>query len=105
LKSCCVLQDHYDDERNKTVFFNTTPDLQDQDRFFLVSDWYCPKTDGLRAHHQQTLVQIMVSRTSSVAATRQEGRPTKTCSRVPEKSHFPDRHIPTFITRQCTVFV
>jgi len=36
LKSCCVLQDHYDDERNKTVFHNTTPDLQDQDqdRFF-----------------------------------------------------------------------
>jgi len=31
LKSCCVLQDHYDDERNKIVFHNTTPDLQDQD--------------------------------------------------------------------------
>ena len=39
LKSCCVLQDHYDDERNKTLFQNTTSDLQDQDqdqdRFFL----------------------------------------------------------------------
>jgi len=38
LKSCCVLQDHYDDKRDKTVFHNTTPDLQDQgrdqDRFF-----------------------------------------------------------------------
>jgi len=36
LKSCCVLQDHYDDERAKTMFHNTTPDLQDkdQDRFF-----------------------------------------------------------------------
>jgi len=34
LKSCCVLQGHYDDERDKTVFHNTTPDLQDQDRFF-----------------------------------------------------------------------
>ena len=34
LKSCCVLQDHYDDERNKTVLHNTTPDLQDQDRNF-----------------------------------------------------------------------
>jgi len=36
LKSCCVLQDHYDNERDKTVFHNTTPDLQDQDqdRFF-----------------------------------------------------------------------
>jgi len=38
LKSFCVLQDHYDDERDKTVFRNTTPDLQeqdqDQDRFF-----------------------------------------------------------------------
>jgi len=33
-----LLQDHYDDERDKTVFHNTTPDLQDQDqdqdRFF-----------------------------------------------------------------------
>jgi len=29
-----VLQDHYDDEHDKTVFHNTTPDLQDQDRFF-----------------------------------------------------------------------
>jgi len=36
LKSCCVLQDHYDDERDKTVFHNTASDLQDQDqnRFF-----------------------------------------------------------------------
>jgi len=33
LKSCCVLQD-YDDEHDNTVFHNTTPDLQDQDRFF-----------------------------------------------------------------------
>jgi len=32
LKSCCVLQDHCDDERDKTVFHNTTPDLQDQDQ-------------------------------------------------------------------------
>jgi len=32
LKSCCVLQDHYDDERNKTVFHNTTPHAQDQDQ-------------------------------------------------------------------------
>ena len=29
MKSCCVLQDHHDDERDKTVFHNTTPDLQD----------------------------------------------------------------------------
>jgi len=31
LKSCCVLQDHYDDERGKIVFHNTTLDLQDED--------------------------------------------------------------------------
>ena len=30
--SCYVLQDHYDDERDNTVFHSTTPDLQDQDR-------------------------------------------------------------------------
>jgi len=29
----CVLRDHYDDERDKTVFHNTTrTDLQDQDQ-------------------------------------------------------------------------
>jgi len=31
-KSCCVLQDDYGDERNKTVFHNITPDLHDQDQ-------------------------------------------------------------------------
>jgi len=53
LKSCCVLHDHYEDERDKIVFHNTTPDLQDQDqdRFFLVSDRYCLKTDGLRPYN------------------------------------------------------
>ena len=36
LEKLLVLQDHYDDERDKDVFRNTTPDLQDQDqdRFF-----------------------------------------------------------------------
>jgi len=35
LKSCYVFfQDNYDDERDKTVFHNTTSDLQDQDRLF-----------------------------------------------------------------------
>ena len=42
------------------MFHNTTSDLQDedhsvqdqdQDRFFLLSDRSCPKTDGLRPHH------------------------------------------------------
>jgi len=60
LKSCCVLQDHYDNERDKIVFHNTTQNLQDQDRsvkdqdqdrFFGVSHQSCPKTDGLRPHH------------------------------------------------------
>jgi len=32
LNSCCVLQDHCDDERDKTVFHNITPDLQEQDQ-------------------------------------------------------------------------
>jgi len=32
LKSFCVLQGHYDDERNKTVLHNATSDLQDQDQ-------------------------------------------------------------------------
>ena len=46
LKSCCVLQDHYDDQCHKTVFHNITPDLQNQDHgvqdqdqdHFLVSE-------------------------------------------------------------------
>jgi len=41
LKSCCVLQDHYDDERDKTVFRNKTSDLQDPRRLFF----------GLRPRH------------------------------------------------------
>jgi len=59
LKSCCVFQDHYDDERDKTMFLNTTPGLQDRPRpqrarprpIFSVSDRSCPKTDGLTPHH------------------------------------------------------
>jgi len=50
LKSCCVLQDYHNNERDKTVFHNTTPDLQDQDHDRLL--WSCPKTDdGLRPYH------------------------------------------------------
>ena len=45
MKSCRVLQDHFDDDRDKTVFHNTTPDLQDQDQeqdqFVFVSDRSC----------------------------------------------------------------
>jgi len=29
----------------------TTPDLQDQERFFWSQLRSCPKTDGLRPHH------------------------------------------------------
>jgi len=32
LKSCCVLQDHYDDKRDKIVLHKTTPDVQDEDQ-------------------------------------------------------------------------
>jgi len=55
LKSCCVLQNHYDDERDNIVFYKIIPDLQDQDqdRFFMVSDRSYPMTDGLRPHHCQ----------------------------------------------------
>ena len=38
LKSCCLLQDHYDEEREKTVFHNTTSDLQEQDQNRSVQD-------------------------------------------------------------------
>jgi len=52
LKRFFVLQDHYDDKRDMTVFHNTAPDLQDQDwPIFWVSDRSYPKTDGLRPHH------------------------------------------------------
>ena len=59
--------DHYDDERDKTVFHNTS-DLQDQDRLGGGgSDRSCPKTDDLRPHHcslldlglSQTKLQIV----------------------------------------------
>jgi len=32
LKSCCALQDHFNDERDKIIFHNTTQNLQDQTR-------------------------------------------------------------------------
>jgi len=38
LNSCCVFQDHYDDERDKTVFHNTISGLQGQDQVRFV--WY-----------------------------------------------------------------
>jgi len=38
LRSCCVLQDHYDNERDKIVFQYTTSDLQDQDQDHSVQD-------------------------------------------------------------------
>jgi len=38
LKSRCVLQDHYDDECDMTVFHNTTSDLQDQDQDHNIQD-------------------------------------------------------------------
>ena len=31
LKSCCDLQNRYEDECDKNMFHNTTPDLPDQD--------------------------------------------------------------------------
>ena len=37
-KRCCVLQDHYDDERYKIVFHETTPELQEQDQDRIVQD-------------------------------------------------------------------
>jgi len=52
LKSCYVLHFHYDDERNKTVFHNTTPDLQDQDPDrFIWSQTGLDLTPSLRPHH------------------------------------------------------
>jgi len=75
LKSCRVLQDHYDDEHDTIVVHKTIRNLQDQDQDhsvqdqaqdqdqdqdqvqdqdqdrFLVSDRSCRKTDGLRPHH------------------------------------------------------
>jgi len=53
LKSCCVLQNRYDDERDKMVFLNTTSDGQTckTKTDCLVSERSCPKTDGLRPRH------------------------------------------------------
>ena len=47
-----MLQDHYDDERDKIVFHKTTPELQDQDqdRFFGLRP-VLSIDDGLRPHH------------------------------------------------------
>jgi len=52
LKSCCVLQDYYDDDRDK----NTKPARPRPRLIILVSDRSCPKTDGLRPHHWMMLL-------------------------------------------------
>jgi len=48
LKTCCVLQDHYDDKRDKTMFYNAIPDLQDQDQDHSVQDQDQDRFFGLR---------------------------------------------------------
>jgi len=58
LKSCCVVQDHYYDERDKIVFLSQRNNRPARPRpqctrprpkpIFMVSDRSCPKTDGLR---------------------------------------------------------
>jgi len=53
-KVVCVLQDHYDDERDKTTQHQTckTKTTVCKTKIdCLVSDRSCPKTDGLRPHH------------------------------------------------------
>ena len=40
------------------MFHNTTPDLQDQDRFFLVLDRSCPKTE-YACHHAHSSVNLI----------------------------------------------
>jgi len=48
LKSCCVFQDHCEDERDKTVFHITTPNLQDQDQDHSVQDQDQDRFFGLK---------------------------------------------------------
>jgi len=47
LKSCRVLQHHYDNEHDKIVFHNTTPDLQYQDRSVQDEDRFFWSQTGL----------------------------------------------------------
>jgi len=47
LKSCCVLQNHYDDERDKIVFHKTIPNLQDQDHNVQDQDRFFWSQTGL----------------------------------------------------------
>ena len=84
-QSCCVLQGHYDDEREKILFHKTTSERQDQDPDRSVQDqdqdhsyqdqdqffWSCPKTDGLRPHLCRK-IQI-AGRSSSVPVTLKGG--------------------------------
>jgi len=55
--NCCVLQDHYDYERDN---FHKTTHLQKTRlrSIFLASDRSCPKTDGLRPHHWWLQLQV-----------------------------------------------
>jgi len=48
LKSCRILQDYYDNERETTVFHNKTSELQDQDQEHSVQDQDQDRFFGLR---------------------------------------------------------
>jgi len=95
------------------VFHNTTSDLQDedhsvqdqdQDRFFLLSDRSCPKTDGLRPHHcfllyktcSVELGQVVAKLVNfSLSHTQQEAQviwKTANITSVPKTSLFGGQH-------------
>jgi len=61
LKSCCVLQDHYDDERDKDRVsqHNTTP-ARPRPIFFGLRPVLTSKTDGRRPHHCWGLIAIII---------------------------------------------
>jgi len=57
-RTCNPKLEYYDDERDKIVFHETTPDLQDQDRFFLVSDRSCPMNPMVSDHITDCLYHL-----------------------------------------------
>ena len=71
MESRCVLQDHYDDERNKTVFHNITSDLQDQDQrpiFFVLIETGLVLRPTVSDHITDIRAALHVIITQSVSA-------------------------------------
>ena len=66
-KVAVSIQDHYDDEHDKTVYLNKTPDLQDQDHSVQDQDRFVWSQTGLVL--RPTVSDHITAHSSSIVTT------------------------------------